>query len=244
MTDLYESNDDLYDEDRRAQDAVEDAKYDFPPKEEPDDWQQGEPTHYQHAEELLAEAADLHGRGDDECYALDAAAARATLAVADQLAKVVSLLKRERSPEPLAEHDVADRAWLDSNPFAAAVGVGSVSPTDPAALGEWLRGLPDGTIFRGAKGLGWQLNVVAVTSFLVAPYTFRALTSTAGEEFRIDIDVDLPALAFGAPFTVLALGAPQDQSDEPPRHQRTTQVAAVGTLLETLARPDGGDRDA
>lgn len=92
-----------------------------------------------------------------------------------------------------------------------AVGVGAVSPTDPAALGAWLRDLPDGTILRGNKGIGWQLGNITVTSFLLPPSVYRALTSMAGESFKIaEGSPDLDKLEIAAPFTVLAVGDGED----------------------------------
>lgn len=112
---------------------------------------------------------------------------------------------------PLA--DAAVKRLLTGIPGAAARELlehrmpGRISPTDPAELGAWLRDLPDGTILRGKKGLGWQLGWITVTRFLLDPVAYRALTTMSGEAFEIsEGHSDLDKLAHAGTFTVLALG--------------------------------------
>jgi len=203
LTDDYdEAERAAYDEDRAAQDAVDDAKYDamMPEQDEPEDWHQGAPTHYALAEELIDTVGRMEYGTNESRETLMLAQVRATLAATDQLADVVSILKQERHAKP-------------ADPWASA---GLKSPTDPAALGEWLRGLSHATILRDKGGFAWQRMWGAnfnhgddsrdqwPSLYSVGLEQGRSIENaedgSPGEDLRV--------LADRAPFTVLDPGAP------------------------------------
>lgn len=218
-----------YEDDLAAQNAVEDAKYDYPPQEEPPDGYYDTPTHHELAEDLLMRS----DTEDDPAWAqarATQAVARAVLAVADPLAAFAGIEQRLGELRvQLADHlRATERSWERVDAALAAlaasrsepdvtdvVGVGSVSPTDPAALGEWLRGLPHRTILSDRFGdpclreLGTELEFQTTRAF---PALF-----ILGDAFEISEDRanNVDDLARYAPFTVLALGKTAQDGGEP-----------------------------
>ena len=84
------------------------------------------------------------------------------------------------------------------------------SPTDPAALGVWLRKLPFATVLRERRGGAWQIGE-GVESGAGPDRTFPALVCVIGDLVEItEGHPDLVELAYAAPFTVLALGEASD----------------------------------
>ena len=72
-----------------------------------------------------------------------------------------------------------------------------------------------------------------------ATLAFAAVTATRGATTNMGLSVD-DGLAWVTAASVEASILPE-ADDESPHRRRTPQVAAVGTLLESLARPDGGE---
>lgn len=84
------------------------------------------------------------------------------------------------------------------------------SPTEPAALGEWLRKWPENTIFLGHIGASaWQLGV-GIESGAGDDREFPALIPVlSADPFEVtERHVHLGFLAEFAPFTVLHVGDP------------------------------------
>lgn len=87
-----------YEDDLAAQNAVEDAKYDYPPQEEPPDGYYDTPTHHELAEDLLMRSDTEDDAAWAQARAMQAVA-RAVLAVADPLAPFTVLALRESAQD-------------------------------------------------------------------------------------------------------------------------------------------------
>ncbi|HEY3872844.1 MAG TPA: hypothetical protein VGM10_31090 [Actinocrinis sp.] len=101
----------------------------------------------------------------------------------------------------------------DTCPARAA---GPPCPTDPAALGPWLRALPNGTTLRTTLGTACQIGLGYCVGGPDDPehegYDFGALL-LAGSDYPFDLGDgdDLAKLTEYAPFTVLRLGHDEDE---------------------------------
>lgn len=208
MADYDDFDEQAYEDDLAAQNAVEDAKYDFPPQEEPPEgyydnvaaeWS----VHvYDHADNPILlysdETPELEGETE------------LTEETAWAIATAINLLGAKMLDE-------------DGDPFLSAavlhwdepmdhrsggVRVGSVSPTEPADLGAWLRALPLRTILTDRDGNACQIDTGDEHIYRAPNRHFPALV-IAGHPYEITEGHDeIDALAkWSGPFTVLKRGS-------------------------------------
>lgn len=204
MTFEYEDDPQAYADDLAAQNAAEDAKYDFPPQEEP-------PEGYYDAPEWLVA---VRTRGGDVAVAYSdetpdvEGETELTEETAWAVASAINLVGAKLLDEAGTPMLSARVLHLGDPQDQRSEGVraGSVSPTDPAALGEWLRALPHRTILRDRSG-DPCLRETGMEHGLRSVRHFPALF-ILGDPFEISADREnnVDDLARYAPFTVLALG--------------------------------------
>lgn len=188
-----------WEDDLAAQNAVDDAKYDYPPQEEPPDGYYDQATHHELAEDLL-QASDLAKNEAWSQIKATQAVARAVLALAEATLQASGARETPFSagfpiafaPVPLADPDV--------------VRVGSVSPTDPAELGEWLRGLPERSALRDRAGDVWMRGHVGGFADGIWDSPALLFPGTTVARRLAEGHIDIGGLTNHAPFTVLALG--------------------------------------
>lgn len=104
-------------------------------------------------------------------------------------------------PEPVDEQD--------DEPEDDTIRVGSVSPTEPGELAEWLLSLPHRTILSGADGYPYQRGTGYETRHRQPDREFPALIGLGGSPIELTCGYLIPALDLtknALPFTVLALG--------------------------------------